>query len=118
MEKNLIQKSWSAKIFSVPPNSAPGLRHCLVLFYLGEVCRPLFLCSRPPYTAVFCPWRFGVPVCPLCGNAEPSLFNGSSNNLAGRLSDQRHLTNGACSHFSQLLKTVLFRFAWVGSSSG
>src|SRR6218665_2997362 len=25
--KNVIQKSWSAKIFSVPPNSAPGLRH-------------------------------------------------------------------------------------------
>ena len=28
-EKNVIQKSWSAKNFSVPPNSAPGLRHCL-----------------------------------------------------------------------------------------
>src|SRR6218665_2588454 len=26
-EKNVIQKSWSAKNFSVPPNSAPGLRH-------------------------------------------------------------------------------------------
>jgi len=26
-EKTVIQKSWSAKIFSVPPNSAPGLRH-------------------------------------------------------------------------------------------
>ena len=24
--KNVIQKSWSAKFFSVPPNSAPGLR--------------------------------------------------------------------------------------------
>jgi len=24
---NVIQKSWSAKKFSVPPNSAPGLRH-------------------------------------------------------------------------------------------
>ena len=27
-EKYVIQKSWSAKIFSVPLNSAPGLRHC------------------------------------------------------------------------------------------
>src|SRR6218665_883501 len=26
-EKNLIQKFWSAKKYSVPPNSAPGLRH-------------------------------------------------------------------------------------------
>jgi len=27
-EKNLIQKFWSVKRMSVPPNSAPGLRHC------------------------------------------------------------------------------------------
>ena len=27
--KNVIQKSWSAKNVSIPPNSAPGLRHCL-----------------------------------------------------------------------------------------
>jgi len=26
-EKNVIQKFLSAKFFSVPPNSAPGLRH-------------------------------------------------------------------------------------------
>ena len=26
-ERNVIQKPWSAKFFSVPPNSAPGLRH-------------------------------------------------------------------------------------------
>src|SRR6218665_1229368 len=26
--KNVIHKSWFAKKFSVPPNSAPGLRHC------------------------------------------------------------------------------------------
>src|SRR6218665_4161200 len=94
----------------------PGLRHCLVLFYLRELCRPLFLCSRTPYTAVFCPWRFGVPVRPLCGNAEPFLFKGWSNNLAPRLSHQKHLINGACSQFNQLF--VLFRFAWVRSASG
>jgi len=29
-EKTIIQKSWSAKNLSVPPNSAPGLRHCMV----------------------------------------------------------------------------------------
>src|SRR6218665_632354 len=28
--KNVIQKSWSAKIFRRPPNPAPGLRHCLI----------------------------------------------------------------------------------------
>jgi len=26
-EKNVLQKSWAAKKFLVPPNSAPGLRH-------------------------------------------------------------------------------------------
>jgi len=26
-EKNVIQKSWPARNFSVPPNSEPGLRH-------------------------------------------------------------------------------------------
>jgi len=29
-ENNVIQKSWSAKKLFVPPNSAPGLRHCLI----------------------------------------------------------------------------------------
>ena len=29
--KNVIQKSWSAKNVSVPPNSAPGLRHSIYL---------------------------------------------------------------------------------------
>src|SRR6218665_856927 len=29
----------------------------------------------------------------------------------------RHLPNGACSQFHHLLKTVLFRLAWVGSAS-
>ena len=28
--------------------------------------------------------------------------------------DLRHLPNGACSQFHHLLKTVLFRLAWVG----
>jgi len=28
MGKNVVQKSWLAKKCSVPPNSAPGLRHC------------------------------------------------------------------------------------------
>src|SRR6218665_3395664 len=31
--------------------------------------------------------------------------------------DLRHLPNGACSQFHHLLKTVLFRLAWVGSVS-
>src|SRR6218665_772119 len=118
MEKNLIQKSWSAKIFSVPPNSAPGLRHCLVLFYLGEVCRPLFLCSRPPYTAVFCPWRFGVPVCPLLRQCRAVPFQWFVQQ-PGR-AFLRSEAPPQCCLFSvtQLLKTVLFRLAWVGSASG
>src|SRR6218665_2708295 len=29
VRKNLIQKFWSAKNVSVPPNWAPGLRHCV-----------------------------------------------------------------------------------------
>src|SRR6218665_3179251 len=74
------------------------------------------------YTAVFYPWRFGVPVRPLCGNAEPFLFNGWSNNLAGRLSDQRHLINGACSLFNQLFCSFSLRLGqerlWVGIFKG
>src|SRR6218665_1605212 len=31
--------------------------------------------------------------------------------------DLRHLPNGACSQLHHLLKTVLFRLAWVGSAS-
>jgi len=31
--------------------------------------------------------------------------------------DLRHLPNRACSQFHHLLKTVLFRLAWVGSAS-
>jgi len=31
--------------------------------------------------------------------------------------DLRHRPNGACSQFHHLLKTVLFRLAWVGSAS-
>src|SRR6218665_3318356 len=31
--------------------------------------------------------------------------------------DLRHLPNGACSQFHHLLKTLLFRLAWVGSAS-
>src|SRR6218665_1127117 len=31
--------------------------------------------------------------------------------------DLRHLPNGACPQFHHLLKTVLFRLAWVGSTS-
>ena len=29
LRKKIIQKFWSAKDFFVPPNSAPGLRHCI-----------------------------------------------------------------------------------------
>src|SRR6218665_3493102 len=32
----------------------------------------------------------------------------------GLPADLRHLPNGACSQFHHLLKTVLFRLAWVG----
>src|SRR6218665_1378764 len=35
----------------------------------------------------------------------------------GLPADLRPLPNGACSQFHHLLKTVLFRLAWVGSAS-
>ena len=35
----------------------------------------------------------------------------------GLLIDLRHVPNGACSQFHYILKTVLFRLAWVGSDS-
>jgi len=31
--------------------------------------------------------------------------------------DLRHLPNGACSQLHHILKTVLFRLAWIGSAS-
>jgi len=42
--EKVIQKSWSANKFSVPPNSAPGLRHGLTIICW---CRraPTLLCS-------------------------------------------------------------------------
>jgi len=42
-EKSVFQKSWSAKNFSVPPNSAPGLRHC------SPPYTPNTLINRAPY---------------------------------------------------------------------
>ena len=50
-------------------------------------------------------------------NAGPFLFCGRSNNLDRVSPDLRHLPNGACSQFHQLLKIFLFRLAWVGSAS-
>jgi len=35
--KIVIQKSWSAKFFSVPPNSVPGLRRCYYLYTVPTV---------------------------------------------------------------------------------
>src|SRR6218665_3941775 len=52
---------------------------------------------------------------PLRYNADTFLFGGWSWN--GLRIDLSHLPNVACSQFRHLLKTVLFRLAWVGSAS-
>src|SRR6218665_858787 len=78
----------------------------------------LFLCSRPPYTAVFCPWRFGVPVRPLLRQCRAVPFQWFVQQ-PGR-AFLRSEAPPKCCLFSvnQLLKTVLFRLAWVGSALG
>src|SRR6218665_1370859 len=45
-----------------------------------------------------------------CSVVGPKTWNGLPVDL-------RHLPNCACSQFHHLLKTVLFRLAWVGSAS-
>ena len=44
--KNFIQKSWFAKIFLVPPNSAPGLRHWVDLIVTDTNFRHVSLVCR------------------------------------------------------------------------
>src|SRR6218665_484783 len=53
----------------------------------------------------------------LCCNADPLFFCGWSSNVEWTSNRSKHLPNGACSQFHHLLKTVLFRLAWVGSAS-
>src|SRR6218665_448297 len=54
--KKVIQKFWSAKNFSVPPNSAPGLRHWnLVAPHDAYVLRQLPHLTSRSYATVFSP---------------------------------------------------------------
>src|SRR6218665_2196803 len=57
-----------------------------VLAWLGALLSvralpPSLLMFRPSYTPVLCSQKFGGPIRPLCGNADPFIFCGWSNNL-------------------------------------
>src|SRR6218665_2539495 len=56
-----IRKFWSAKNFSVPPNSAPGLRHCLyVCLY---VCACMCAYVRVCVFVCVCMCEYGCCMC-------------------------------------------------------
>src|SRR6218665_3622268 len=74
MRKNVLRQNGCAK--AVAPNCPASCPPTCICARFAAL--PLFLCSRPPYTAIICPRRFGGPV---CDNAEPFLFSGWSSNL-------------------------------------
>src|SRR6218665_880202 len=81
--------------FCCPLSSCQG-RHTLRYSVHGNLAIP-FACSAAMQTRSF-------------SGVGPATWNGLPIDL-------RHLPNGACSQFHHLLKTVLFRLAWVGSAS-
>ena len=85
--------------------------------YLRELCRPLSSCagrrtlrSSAHSNLVVAFTRSATKQTRSFSVVGPKTWNGLPVDL-------RHLPNGACSQFHHLLKTVLFRLAWVGSAS-
>src|SRR6218665_2265808 len=85
--------------------------------YLCELCQPLSSCAGRHTLRSSVHGNLLVPF------AHSATMQTHYFSVVGPITwnglpvDLRHLPNGACSQFHHLLKTVLFRLAWVGSAS-
>jgi len=85
--------------------------------YLRELCRPLSFCAGHRTLRSSVQGNLVVPF------ARSAAMQTGSFSVVGPTTWNelpialRHLPIGACSQFHHLLKTVLFRLAWVGSAS-
>src|SRR6218665_195350 len=91
--------------------------HCWAPSYMRKLCRPLSSCAG--HRTLWFSVR-GNLVVTFARSATMqtrsfSVFGPTTWN--GLPIDLRYLPNGACSQFHHLLKTVLFRLAWIGSAS-
>src|SRR6218665_1641922 len=94
----------------------------LVLVWLGalelfELCRPLSSCAGRCTLRSSAHGNLVVPIARSATMQTRSFSVVGPKTRNGFPVDLRHLPNGACSQFHHLLKTLLFRLAWVGSAS-
>src|SRR6218665_3124017 len=84
--------------------------------YLRELCRPLYSCAgrRSLRSSAHEHGNLVVPFARSAAMQTRSFSVVGPKTWNGLPVDLRHLPNGACSQFHHLLKTVLFRLAWVG----
>src|SRR6218665_2682931 len=75
------------------------------------------LMFRPSSTPVLCSRNLVVPFARSATMQTCSFSVVGPKTWNGLPADLRHLPIGACSQFPHLLKTLLFRLAWVGSAS-
>src|SRR6218665_3176843 len=85
--------------------------------YLRELCRPLSSCAGRRTLRSSALGNLVVPFARSAAMQTRSFSVVGQKTWNGLPADLRHLPNGACSQFHHLLKTLLFRLAWVGSAS-
>src|SRR6218665_787568 len=81
--------------------------------YLCELCCPLSTCAGRRTLRSSAHGNLVVPFACSATMQTRSFFVV----IPKTWNELRHLPSGACSQFHHLLKTVLFRLAWVGSAS-
>src|SRR6218665_448435 len=85
--------------------------------YLRELCHPLSSCSGRRALRSSAHGNLVVPFARSATMQTRSFSVVGPKTWNGLPVDLRHLPNGASSQIHHLLKTVLFRLAWVGSAS-
>src|SRR6218665_3448052 len=85
--------------------------------YLRELCRPLSSCAGCRTLRSSAHGNLVVPFARSAAMQTHSFSVVCPKTWNGLPVDLRHLPNGTCFQFHQLLKTVLFRLAWVGNDS-
>src|SRR6218665_1952913 len=93
------------------------LAYSSATFYLRVLCRPLSSCAGRRTLRSSVNGNLVVPFARSATMQTRSFSVVDPTTWIGFPIDLRHLPNGTCSQFHHLLKTVLFRLAWVGSAS-
>src|SRR6218665_1570397 len=101
-----------------PPYSYSNYIICTVYVYISiYIYRPLSSCAAHRTLRSSARGNLVVPFVRSATMQTRSFSVVGPKTWNGLPVDLRHLPNGACSQFHHLLKTVLFRLAWVGSAS-